>query len=1425
MDSRLAIRRKPQFQSEEQALLHTLQQLEGVEILNSVHIIHLYDVFGATSADLNAITAVVKDDQTDVLLPSDWFTTLRSTADTSDISTLAVEPLPGQYDQRADAANQALRLLRPNTTARIYSSEFYVFSPALPSAALAAITAYLINPVEAGEKKMELLREPDMGAREPLAVFPDFLELDTDGLTALLAERGMAMNLADLRCIQEYFRSEQRVPTEVELAVLDTYWSDHCRHTTFNTGLTEIVNHSQRFGAELDRALARWNELRAANGRSARTPTLMDLGTIMGKDLRRRGILANQEVSDEINACSVHVAVTVPNAENCTDAGLQLCCDQQSHSAQPASSTPHSNDCDGEPSQHTEPWLLMFKNETHNHPTEIEPFGGASTCLGGAIRDPLSGRSWVYQALRLSGAGDITAPRNETLAGKLPQADISTRATAGYSSYGNQIGLATTGVREFVHPGYVAKRMELGAVVAAAPEANVRRLEPQAGDVVIILGGRTGRDGIGGATGSSKAHTEESLSTAGAEVQKGNPVNERKIQRLFRRASVAQMIVRCNDFGAGGVAVAVGELAPGLDIHLDRVPLKYAGLNAKEIAISESQERMAVVVRAADAEAFITAAVAENLEATVLAEVTANGRMRMFDGDELVLDLARAFIDTNGAPRTQKVQMVDPEPHLNSQEVAGSQETAPSHTETSAWATVPLASPRHAVTPAPTSVLASLSDPNVASQEGMVEQFDSTVGRSTVLMPYGGALQKTQESASIQTLPVPGGTNTASIITYGYSPQLAEESPYLMGAYSVVEALSALTAAGADPTQAWLTVQEYFERPDSNPQVWGTVLQALLGLLEAQDAFNVAAIGGKDSMSGSFTEGGHTLHVPPTLVSFAVATLNAERAVSATLPARQLDLYYLPHTPLPSGAPNYAQLRANFEVFHQLAAAGGAVAAAPVRKGNLAATVVNMCLGNEVGFFGSSTSIRTWLTPGCEAAQLTSVPLGGIVFAVDPTVNVTPIFTVGSNATAHCDTDCGAASNSSEPSAHRTAGTPDLPTKPRVIYLGATTDKNHTIDLGFERFSVREALSVLERGYARVYPINHTEPEPLPEFATQLGHTSAKGAESSESTEGFESAIDNAAENSAQPHQIASHMPSASTAAGAEHCSHNQPHVLLPVFPGTNSEYDMAEAFRAAGASTEFLVIRNLTPELLTADTHSFIAKLSDPRTQILAFSGGFSLGDEPDGSAKFMAAFLRTPAVAAAVTDFTAQGGLVLGICNGFQALVKSGFLPYGDPSKLTPDSPTLTHNRQLRHVSRIATTRMASDPARSPWLRSFTPGQIHKVPVSHGEGRFVVSEAEARALFTAGQVAFQYATADGQPTMAAPENPNGSSYAIEGIISPDGAILGKMGHPERYRKGLMLNIPGAGEQSIFTNAVEHCRAHPRSQRSAAHPPLLSTP
>ncbi|MCI7551972.1 MAG: phosphoribosylformylglycinamidine synthase [Actinomycetaceae bacterium] len=1285
MDARLVVRRKPEFRSEEASLLDELNALDGVD-LASVELYFCYEAFNASEDDISSLAgSIVCDARVDSLITSESFASLARRP------SLGIEYLPGQYDQRADAATQALALVQPGTAARIYSSRLIVFDPEPSVSARRAITSHLVNPVESREKDFSTLSEPQLTHPKGVEQFPDFLTLNAQGLEKLRRERAMAMSFEDLALVQQYFIQEGRVPTDVELAALDTYWSDHCRHTTFNTELTDIRNGSQLFASSIDEALERWDELRRENGRAGKPRSLMDLGTIMGKELRRTGRLNSQEVSAEINACSVHVQAL----NNQGDA---------------------------------EPWLLMFKNETHNHPTEIEPFGGASTCLGGAIRDPLSGRSWVYQGLRISGAGDVTTPRSATLPGKLPQRDISTRATLGFSSYGNQIGMATTAVHEYVHPGYVAKRMELGAVVAGAPEANVRRLEPQLGDVVILLGGRTGRDGIGGATGSSKAHDKDSLELSGAEVQKGNPVNERKIQRLFRNPDAAQLIVRCNDFGAGGVCVAIGELAESLDIFLDRVPLKYSGLSAKEIAISESQERMAVVVRNEDQQRFLDLARSENLEATVVANVTDTGRLRMIMNDAVVLDLSRAFLDTNGAPRSQNVVITDADTSQPIFATLGAARSSYSFGQ---------ASTDVSETADDTRLLSYLASAGIGQQIGMIEQFDSTVGRSTVLMPLGGKYQRTVECVSAQTLPVPGGSPTTSVMAYGYSPAIADYSPYLMGAYSVIEALAKLSAAGADSESAWLTVQEYFQRPDDDPHVWGDVTQSLLGLLDAQEAFGVAAIGGKDSMSGSF---GADLHVPPTLVSFAISVMDAGSVISATLPARKLNVWYLPHEPEDSGKPNYEQLCAHFAAFGDLAARHKVAGASAVHSTGLAAALANMCLGNRVGFnIDAEFAERLARTEGGAYNYLTATPIGGIIFATEPGFDVVQAFA--------------------------SAGHPDA-----AVLIGTTTDTHSDLDFGVERFSIGRALTALDHAYSQVYPVLSSNEPPLEDFAVRL----PQGAD-------FANEL---------PDSMIDHR--------------NAPHVLLPVFPGTNSEYDMAEAFEAAGATTEFLVIRNLTPELLKADTAAFIEKLQS--ADILAFSGGFSLGDEPDGSAKFIANFLRAPAVSEGVKAFVSKGNLVLGICNGFQALVKSGFLPYGDPDKLTSSSPTLTHNTQLRHVSRIATTRVTSTS--SPWLAGFAPGMIHKVPVSHGEGRFVVDEASARQLFSSGQVAFQYVDFDGVPTASAPENPNGSSYAIEGIISPDGRILGKMGHPERFRPGLMANIPGITSQDIFHNAVAYCRS-----------------
>jgi phosphoribosylformylglycinamidine synthase len=1271
MQDLIFIRRKAAYRAGEAAQLEALQELPDLE----VNELALFNAYAVSEIKPEETEVMAKRVLSDPLVDEIW-TPEKIREYCQGKSVLGVTFLPGQYDQRGDAAEQCLRLFYPETKVKVKTASFYVTN-SLDAAGKETLRRHFINPVECRELELEQVMsryesgQPAFGQEQVSAdkgveVYSGFNQLDQEGLEKFLTDLSLAMSLEDLELIQGYFQKEGREPNALEIKVLDTYWSDHCRHTTFNTELLDIENKSERFGAELDQALELYHELRKDNGREEKPLTLMEMATLMSRDLRRRGLLDAVEVSDEINACSIKV-----KAKNLQTGEL-------------------------------EDWFVMFKNETHNHPTEIEPFGGAATCLGGCIRDPLSGRSWVYQALRLSGAGDINTPLDETLPGKLPQREISGRAAKGYSSYGNQIGLATTAVREFYHPGYVAKRLELGAVVAAVPAENLYRGQPREGDRIILLGGRTGRDGIGGATGSSKAHDEESLATSGAEVQKGNPVNERKIQRLFRHPEIAPLIRACNDFGAGGVCVAVGELADSLLIHLDRVPLKYAGLNPLEIAVSESQERMAVLLDPNDVAKFLAAAEEENLEATEIAEVTGDGRLRMVYGDQEVLDLERAFLDTNGAKRQQKVEIQDL-PHANAYAEKAQSLQDLDKAEILGW----------------------LDQTNHGTQQGLVEQFDASIGRSTVLFPYGGLYQKSEETVSAQSLPLEGGSATVSLMSYGYQPDLADDSPYLMGAYSLVEALAKLVAAGADYREAFLTIQDYFERLDQDPIKWGKVLQAVLGNLEAQHAFQIAQIGGKDSMSGSFED----LHVPPTLVTFAVATLDQDQVISATLPYPQADdeslyIYYLPHRPLASGKPNYDQLKAQFDAFRELAKQGLIKAASPVRSGGLVETLAKMSLGNQVGLELVEQDL-----------DFLANPQGGLVLASSEKITAEMLKEEGSE----------------------------------IIELGTTAADLDGIAWREDLFtSFRELDAAMGEAYSHVFPsISEEDLSPRANLEEQPLYL--------------------------PQHQGIKPVPELKKSV----------RVLLPVFPGSNCEFDTMEAFSAAGATCQTLLIRDLRPDLAARDQKAFLAALEE--SQILGFIGGFSYGDEPDGSAKFIVNFLKVPEISQAIKDFVARGGLVIGICNGFQALVKSGFLPYGDPDLQTADSPTLFFNQQGRHVSRIARTKLATDPAKSPWLSGFQAGQIHQIPVSHGEGRFMVSAEEAEKLFAAGQVAFQYVDDQGELAEAAPWNPNGSAYAIEGLISPDGRILGKMGHSERYRPGLLQNIPCMAVQDLFANAVEY--------------------
>lgn len=1308
------VRKKEGFRDAERAALSSLNRLPGIK-LQKLALFNIYAVSEATPEEYECLSRrILSDPLVDDVLTSEEVRKFVQGGD-----SLGISSLEGQYDQRRDAAEQCLRLFFPESELRVHSSVFYFFDRKLSETERKTLRLQLINPLENREVKLSDWLEAEAAGRpvfptedrsrcENVPVYTGFCELDEAGLENFIQEHGLAMNVDDLRLIRDEFRREKREPNDLEIKVLDTYWSDHCRHTTFNTELYDIRNESRRFKDELDASLARYQALRQANGRSEKPLCLMDIATIMSRELRRRGLLKEQEISNEINACSVRI-----KAKRLSD-GVE------------------------------EPWLLMFKNETHNHPTEIEPYGGAATCLGGAIRDPLSGRAWVYQALRLSGAGDINTPLEATLPGKLPQREISLRAARGFSSYGNQIGLASTKVRELFHPGYVAKHMEVGAVVAAVPEARLRRAEPRPGDRVLLLGGRTGRDGVGGATGSSKAHTEASLSHCGSEVQKGNPVNERKLQRLFRRADVAPLIRSCNDFGAGGVAVAVGELADGLCIHLERVPLKYAGLSPAEIAVSESQERMAVLLAPQDVAAFIAAAHEENLEATEIAEVTAERRLRMFMGKQVVLDLSREFLDTNGAPRRQRVRLCDPEK-------AFWQEPSPCTARNLQRVTL----------------LDWFKQANHGLQQGLVEQFDASIGRSTVLFPYGGRYQASEEAVSAQTLPMDGGSSTASLLAYGFRPELADISPYLMGAYSTVEAVSVLVAAGADPAHIYLSCQEYFRRLDQQEKAWGEVLQALLGSLDAQDAFAIAAIGGKDSMSGSFEK----WHVPPTLVSFGVAAVPTSDVLSATLPplkaGQTLYLYYLPHRPLANACPDYAALRHLYKSFHAMQATGTVAAASSERPGGLAVTLAKMALGNRVG-------LR--LSEECGGLELLNNAPGGLVYASflppeelpEEVGSVTRLLLAKSDAQVD-----GIAWNENVLTTFDEMQAALGWAYNRVFPpLGA----ENTEDCSLSR-------DVLTGQACAPKKLTANSEEFCADKKDNLNPENSKGL-CMDGAKGFAPALP--------------HLSSGNRLEGLVH-------VLLPVFPGTNCEFDTAEAFSAAGADCEMLLIRNLTPEMAAADLRRFLKKLK--RSQILALSGGFSFGDEPDGSAKFIVNFLKTPAVTAAILEFVREDRLVLGICNGFQALLKSGFLPYGNPDKQRSDSPTLFFNQQGRHISRMARTQLCTDPGRSPWLDGLCPGQIDIVPVSHGEGRFLVSEAEAQQLFARGQIAFRYVDEHNRIAESAPWNPNGSAYAVEGLISEDGRILGKMGHSERVREGLFKNIPGIGVQKIFANAVRYCR------------------
>ena len=1225
---RIFVEKRPGFRVEAESLLRDLNanlnlSLDGLRLLN------VYDLFGFSDELLEksryrVFGEVVTDAVTD-------------SCDLGGNSFLAVECLPGQFDQRAASAVDCVRLIDPSAEVKIKSSKLLIFPSKLPKETMERIRRYYINAVESREKDLRVLDDLENAPVKPVPVLDGFREMEDAELDAYCKKNGLAMNADDLREVVKYFRNEGRDPFETELRILDTYWSDHCRHTTFTTELENITVEESFVKDEIEGTLALYLKIRRELGREGKSVCLMDLATIGARYLRSKGLLDDLEVSEENNACSVFVDV----------------------------------DVDGR----TEKWLLQFKNETHNHPTEIEPFGGASTCLGGAIRDPLSGRSYVYQAMRVTGAGNIYQPVSETLPGKLPQRVISLKAAAGYSSYGNQIGLATTHVREVYHPDYVAKRLEVGAVVGAVKAENVRRESPVPGDVVLLLGGRTGRDGVGGATGSSKEHNTKSLETCSSEVQKGNAPIERKLQRLFRREDACRMIKRCNDFGAGGVSVAIGELADGLYIDLNKVTKKYEGLDGTELAISESQERMAVALAPEDVDKFIALANEENLEATPVAKVTAEPRLNMVWNGMSIVNISREFLNSNGAEKHQKV-------HVEKATVWQPQ-----------WEGLTFSQ----------KMKNMVGDLNICSKKGLSERFDSTIGAATVLMPFGGAYQLTPQNAMVAKLPVDGETSTCSGMAWGFNPFLMSADQYKGAQMAVIESVTKLVASGFRYEDAYLTFQEYFERLGTAPERWGKPLAALLGALDAQMGLGIASIGGKDSMSGSFEK----LDVPPTLVSFATAIGKANKVVSTEFKKPESTVVLIrPIIDPETGCPNFFSLKANYKIVEDMIEEGMVASACSVGYGGIAEALFKMGLGNHIGF-----KMRADKT----THEMFQPMYGSIVLEM-------------------------------------------VSDSPAGEILGETT-KEYVFEACGEKLDMAQLQEIWEGKLEPVYPYRKAGPT-VEKINGKL------------------------------------------TAPAAPKIGVAKPKVIIPVFPGTNCEYDTAKAFARAGADPEILVIRNLTPADVAESCKALVKAIDN--SQIVMLPGGFSGGDEPDGSAKFIASFFRNPEVTEAVRRLLQQrDGLMLGICNGFQALIKLGLAAYGDIRPITSCDPTLTFNTIGRHQSMLVRTRIASTG--SPWLSKCEVGEQFTVAISHGEGRFVAPQEVLDTLMKNGQIATQYVDIEGNPTMDQSYNPNGSVLAIEGITSPDGRVFGKMGHSERSGEYLYKNVTGDKYQPIFEGGVDY--------------------
>jgi phosphoribosylformylglycinamidine synthase len=1254
---RIYVEKRPGFDVEARSLLNEFRHNLGIAGLEAVRVLNRYDVAGISGEEYARSKRTIFAEPNADYVYDEKFPLQRADR------VFAMEYLPGQYDQRADSAAQCVQLLTQKERPEVATAKVIVLKGTVSDGDFARIKAYCINPVESREASLLKPATLAMKAEAPpdVPVLAGFAAMDEAAMAKLREELGLAMSAEDLAFCQAYFRdTEKRDPTLTELRVLDTYWSDHCRHTTFMTEIEGVAIEAGRFAAPAAAAYEEYLAGReAVYGAAGKPLCLMDVATLAMKEARRQGLLADLEESAEINAASIVVPVEV----------------------------------DGR----TEEWLVMFKNETHNHPTEIEPFGGAATCLGGCIRDPLSGRSYVYMAMRVTGSGDPRAAIADTLPGKLPQRKITIAAATGYSSYGNQIGLATGQVAEVYDEGFVAKRMEVGAVIGAAPRANVVRREPAPGDAVLLVGGRTGRDGCGGATGSSKEHTTESLYSCGAEVQKGNPPTERKIQRLFRHPAVSRMIKRCNDFGAGGVSVAIGELTDGLDIDLDAVPKKYEGLDGTELAISESQERMAVVVAAADEAAFARWADAENLEVTKVAAVTGDRRLVMRWRGRAIVDIGRDFLNTAGVRQLTSVKVAAP-------------------TEEDDY----FAAPPAAVKDKPdlkAAWLANLADLNVASQKGLVERFDSSIGAATVVMPFGGVRQATPAEGAVAKLPVlEGETTTGTIMTYGYNPLIGKWSPFHGALYAVVEAVAKVAALGGDWQRSRLTLQEYFEKLGKDPVRWGKPFAALLGAYRAQKELGVPAIGGKDSMSGTFMD----MNVPPTLVAFAVCPLDVRQAVSQEFKQAGSTVVLVAAPRSADGLPDFAALKRNFAKVNELVRAGKVLAASTVRHGGAAAAVSRMAFGNDIGVAFAA---------GIDRAALFAPDYGSLVLELPG------------------DIDLAAALAGAE-----------------WRELGRTQERP-VIGVAGTEIALDEAMAAWEAPLEDIFPTRTQE-------------------------------CDAAAPPVASHTQRSAARPAVKVPA---------PRVIIPVFPGTNCEYDTVRAFAKAGARAETLIFRNLT----AAAVEESVAALAEAigRSQIIALPGGFSAGDEPDGSAKFITAVFRNPRVREATTELLERrDGLMLGICNGFQALIKLGLLPYGRiVDELAEADPTLTFNRIGRHVACLVRTRVAS--VLSPWLAGAAVGDVHTIAVSHGEGSFVAAPEAVDRLIAGGQIATQYVDLAGNPSNDIRFNPNGSVAAVEGITSPDGRIFGKMAHSERTGPYVAANVPGEREQGIFAAGVRYFR------------------